>query len=81
MPRTVSASTVFHQGAGGPVRGRVVAQREIPPSHMPFFLEAAILSRMRSPVTSRPNWAIDSGTFSISRPMKLVVLNAWVTDE
>ena len=24
-----------------------------PPIHMPFFLDAAILSRMRSPVTSR----------------------------
>jgi hypothetical protein len=27
---------------------------------MPFFLEAAILSRMRSPVTSRSNWANDA---------------------
>src|SRR5450631_3065296 len=27
-----------------------------PPTHMPFFFEAAILSRMRSPVTSRSNW-------------------------
>src|SRR5436309_5703176 len=30
-----------------------------PPIHMPFFFEAAILSRMRSPVTSRSNWAKD----------------------
>jgi hypothetical protein len=27
---------------------------------MPFFFDAAILSRMRSPVTSRSNWAKDS---------------------
>ncbi len=47
---------------------------------MPFFLEAAILSRMRSPVTSRSNWANDSSTFRVSRPMEVVVLNAWVTE-
>ena len=47
---------------------------------MPFFLEAAILSRMRSPVTSRSNWAKDSSTFSVSRPMLVVVLKAWVTE-
>ena len=47
---------------------------------MPFFLEAAILSRMRSPVTSRSNWAKDSSTFSVSRPIEVVVLNCWVTE-
>ena len=47
---------------------------------MPFFLEAAILSRMRSPVTSRSNWAKDSSTLSVSRPMEVVVLNCWVTE-
>src|SRR5947199_345852 len=36
---------------------------------MPFFFEAAILSRMRSPVTSRSNWAKDSSTFKVSRPI------------
>ncbi len=51
-----------------------------PPIKMPFFLEAAILSRMRSPVTSRSNWAKDSRTFRVSRPMLVVVLNAWVTE-
>jgi hypothetical protein len=34
---------------------------------------------MRSPVTSRSNWANESRTFSVSRPIELVVLNAWVT--
>src|ERR1700716_4364267 len=52
----------------------------MPPIHMPFFLEAAILSRMRSPVTSRSNWAKDKSTFRVSRPMLVVVLNCWVID-
>src|SRR6476660_502917 len=47
---------------------------------MPFFLEAAILSRTRSPMTSRSNWAKDSSTFSVSRPMLVVVLNCCVID-
>src|ERR1700758_2889988 len=33
---------------------------------MPFFFEAAILSRMRSPVTSRSNWAKDNSTLSVT---------------
>src|SRR5207302_6156429 len=47
---------------------------------MPFFFEAAILSRMRSPVTSRSNWANDNSTLRVSRPIELVVLNCWVTE-
>ena len=42
---------------------------------MPFFFEAAILSRMRSPVTSRSNWAKDSNMLRVNRPMDVVVLN------
>ena len=38
------------------------------------------MSRMRSPVTSRSNCAKESSTFSVSRPMLVVVLNACVTD-
>jgi hypothetical protein len=38
---------------------------------MPFFFEAAILSRMRSPVTSRSNWAKDNSTLSVMRPWGL----------
>ena len=48
--------------------------------HMPFRLLAAILSRMRSPVTSRSNWAKDSRMFSIKRHIDVVVLNCWVTE-
>src|SRR3984893_15096980 len=36
--------------------------------------------RFRSPVTSRSNWAKESRTFSVSRPMLVVVLNCWVID-
>ena len=52
----------------------------MPPTQMPLRLEAAILSRMRSPVTSRSNWAKDSSTLRVSRPMLVVVLKLWVTD-
>ena len=52
----------------------------MPPIHQPFFFDAAILSRMRSPATSRSNWAKDSKTLRVSRPIDVVVLNCWVTD-
>src|ERR1700710_2092376 len=51
-----------------------------PPTHSPLRLEAAILSRIRSEVTSRSNWAKDSSTLRVSRPMAVVVLNCWVTE-
>ena len=47
---------------------------------MPFALEAAILSRTRSAVTSRSNCAKESSTFSVSLPIEEVVLKAWVTE-
>ena len=47
---------------------------------MPFFLEAAILSRIRSPVTSRSNCAKDNSTFNVNLPIEVVVLNCWVTE-
>src|SRR5207248_5840804 len=52
----------------------------LPPIHMPFFLEAAILSRIRSPVSSRSNCAKDSKTLRVRRPIDVVVLNCCVTD-
>jgi hypothetical protein len=51
-----------------------------PPIQSPFFFDAAILSRMRSPVTSRSNCAKERSTLSVSRPMLDVVLKAWVTE-
>ena len=51
-----------------------------PPIQMPFRFEAATLSRIRSPVISRSNWAKDSSMFRVSRPMLVVVLKAWVTE-
>jgi len=47
---------------------------------MPLAFDAAILSRMRSAVTSRSNWAKLSSMFSVSRPIEVVVLNDWVTE-
>src|SRR5258707_399340 len=35
---------------------------------------------MRSEVTSLSNWAKDSRTLSVSRPIEVVVLNCWVTE-
>src|SRR5437588_13096529 len=46
-----------------------------PPIHIPFFFEAAILSRMRSPMTSRSNCAKDSRTLRVKLPIEVVVLN------
>src|ERR1700757_1257788 len=51
-----------------------------PPIHIPFFFEAAILSRMRSPMTSRSNCAKDNRTFRVRRPIEVVVLNCCVTE-
>ena len=51
-----------------------------PPIQIPFLFEAAILSLMRSPVTSRSNCAKERSTFSVRRPMEFVVLNCWVTE-
>src|SRR6516165_7258887 len=51
-----------------------------PPIHIPFCFEAAILSRMRSPMTSRSNCAKDNSTFSVKRPIDVVVLNCCVTE-
>jgi hypothetical protein len=47
---------------------------------MPFFLEATILSRMRSPANSRSNWAKDKSTLRVNRPMLVLVLNCWVIE-
>src|SRR5213595_134866 len=43
---------------------------------MPFLFEAAILSRMRSPVTSRSNWAKDNSTLRVSRPIEEILYPA-----
>jgi hypothetical protein len=47
---------------------------------MPRLRDAANLSRMRSPITSRSNWAKDRSTFKVSRPIEVVVLKDCVTD-
>src|SRR3984893_10316964 len=52
----------------------------LPPTQIPFRFDAAVLSRMRSEVTSLSNWANDKSTLSVSRPIEVVVLNCWVTE-
>jgi hypothetical protein len=47
---------------------------------MPFIRLARTLSRIRSAVTSRSNWAKDSRMFSVSRPIDVVVLKDCVPD-
>src|ERR1043166_7990917 len=42
---------------------------------MPFAREAANLSRMRSPAISLSNWAKESNTLRVSRPMLLEQLD------
>jgi len=51
----------------------------MPPDHFPLRRAAAILSRVRSLIISRSNWANDRSTLRISRPIDVAVLNAWVT--
>src|ERR1700747_56448 len=41
----------------------------MPPTQSPLRLDAEILSRMRSEVTSRSNWANDSSTFRVATPI------------
>jgi hypothetical protein len=48
----------------------------MPPTHNPLRLEGPILSWMRSPVTSRSNWAKDSSTAAVPE----LVLKDCVTD-
>src|SRR6202035_3743373 len=51
-----------------------------PPIHIPFCFEAAILSRIRSPMTSRSNCAKDNNTLRVKRPIEVVVLNCCVPE-
>jgi hypothetical protein len=51
----------------------------VPPIHLPLRRLAATLSRTRSADSSLSNWAKESRTFRVNRPMDVVVLNCWVT--
>ena len=61
------------------VRSRI-AERDRAADPDPFALRRRVLSRTRSPITSRSNWAKDNRTLRVSRPMLVVVLNDWVTE-
>src|SRR5215467_835277 len=57
-----------------------IPERRHPAHPHPFLFDAAILSRMRSPMTSRSNCAKDSRTLRVKRPIEVVVLNCCVTE-
>ncbi len=65
---------------GGRIEYLGVKEGTLPPIQMPFFFDAANLSRMRSAVTSRSNCANDSSTLRTSRPMDVAVLKDCVTE-
>src|SRR5215203_993677 len=50
-----------------------------PPIHLPFLREAGTLSFTRSEASSRSNWAKDSSTLRVRRPIEVQVLNCCVT--
>ena len=52
----------------------------MPPDHLPLRRAAAILSRVRSEMISRSNWAKDNSTLRTSRPIDVALLNCCVTD-
>src|SRR5271163_1794258 len=52
----------------------------MPPDHWPLRRAAAILSRVRSEMISRSNWAKDNRTLRTNRPIDVAVLNCWVTE-
>src|SRR5712672_903970 len=77
MKRTVSASLSMMISLPSCAR---YPSGGTPPIHIPFCFEAAILSRMRSPMTSRSNCAKDNRTLRVKRPIEVVVLNCCVTE-
>jgi DNA-binding CsgD family transcriptional regulator len=52
---------------------------DLPPDHLPLRRAAAILSRVRSAMSSRSNWANDNNTFKTSRPIDVAELKCCVT--
>ena len=52
----------------------------VPPDHLPLRRVAAILSRVRSAMISRSNWAKDKRTLRTSRPIEVALLNCCVID-
>ena len=57
----------------------VVAQHRASAHPLPLRRAADILSRVRSPISSRSNWANDSRMLSVSLPNDMLVLNCCVT--
>ena len=61
MSTTISASASLTTRLA--VFDVIAERRHAAHPHAPCFFEAAILSRTRSPITSRSNWAKDKSTF------------------
>lgn len=57
-----------------------LTETEVTRINIPFFFDAAILSRIRSAVTSRWNCAMERRALSVSRPIEDVVLNCCVSE-
>jgi hypothetical protein len=53
----------------------LLTQLDLLPTHFPFRRAADILSRVRSPMSSRSNCANESRMFSVSRPSDVLVLS------
>ena len=63
-----------------PVPGVDIISPYTTPFKMPFMRLALTLSRIRSAVTSRSNWAKDRRMLRVRRPIEVVVLKLCVTD-
>src|ERR1035437_9693691 len=78
MARTRSASSPFTSSRPPPGSMSYPSTGQ-PPIHFPFRRAADILSRVRSPISSRSNCANEMRMFSVSRPSDVLVLNCCVT--
>ena len=79
--RRAQQSAYLVDDRGLDLRRRQPSDRAGIPPLMPLRREAANLSRMRSPITSRSNWGEkESSTLRVSLPIDVVVLKAWVTE-
>ena len=57
-----------------------ISERNHAPHPDALPLRGGDLVSIRSPVTSRSNWAKDRSRLRVNRPMPVIVLNAWVTE-
>jgi hypothetical protein len=77
--RTASSSLIHQLGRSGRA-DHVIAEDGHAAGPLALARVAAILSRVRSEMISRSNWANESRMFRISRPIGVAVLKCWVTE-